>query len=420
MKTRPLLALATLVLLGACGRKADPLPPLRRTPPAPPDFRLSQRGAQIELEALAPGASIDGVAYTERVAIEFLHGAGGVDLDKRGRRKDAAGTPGQKVLATLPLPAPGTLLRASARAAYSGQRGARTVTKALVVQAPLEAPRELQAVAEDDGVHLVWQGVRPKAVEAPKPPSPGPPAPATAAPGTSASTAASGPPAAARPPSEAAPVAVPAEPPLTTEPPAPGAPTPGVASAPAGAATQTATPPVATSGATGAPTVVPRRNGFSVYRRSGRGGYRAPLAAEPLERRNTVDEDAPVGERLCYVVRAVASTDPLIESDPSNEACVERRDTTPPAAPAGLAVLPSRGGLEVLWSPSSEPDLAGYRVYRKTPGEPRQRLAELGPDKAAFLDETAAAGTVYRYTVSAFDQSGNESEPAEPREATLP
>ena len=128
----------------------------------------------------------------------------------------------------------------------------------------------------------------------------------------------------------------------------------------------------------------------------------------------------PLGERVCYVVRAVASTDPLIESAPSNEACVERRDTTPPATPAGLAILPRSGGLDVLWSPSAEADLAGYRVYREASGQPRQRLAELGPDKAAFFDETAAKGATYRYTVTAFDQSGNESEPTDPVEGSLP
>ena len=93
---------------------------------------------------------------------------------------------------------------------------------------------------------------------------------------------------------------------------------------------------------------------------------------------------------------------------------------TPPATPAGLAILPRSGGLEVLWSPSAEADLAGYRVYREAPGQPRQRLGELAPDKAAFLDETAAMGATYRYTVTAFDQSGNESEPTDAVEGSLP
>ena len=437
MRTRSLLALATLAVLPACGRKADPLPPLRRTPPAPTDFRFSQRGDQLELEALAPGASIDGVAYADRVDLEFLYGSGEVDLEKRGQRRAAAGRPGQTVLATLPLPAPGTLVRAAARAEYSGQRGARSLTKALVVQPPLEAPRELQAGADDEGVHLSWQGVRPKAVEPPPTPrvpgasfgtlpgraGTGPATPGSAAPKpagadpTSApatfAPATTAPATAPPPPSGAAPAVAP------TAPPGPSAPA-ATAGAPATGPGGAGTPTKAGEPASATTTVVLRRNGFHVYRRSAAGQYRMPLEAEPLDRRNALDDDAPMDAPVCYVVRAVASTDPLIESAPSNEVCVERRDTTAPATPAGLAILPRSGGLEVLWSPSAEADLAGYRVYREVAGQPKRRLAELGPEKAAYLDETAAKGAVCRYTVTSFDRSGNESEPTDPVEATLP
>jgi fibronectin type 3 domain-containing protein len=128
----------------------------------------------------------------------------------------------------------------------------------------------------------------------------------------------------------------------------------------------------------------------------------------------------PVGATACYVVRAVASVQPLVESAPSNEACVEVRDVTPPATPAGLAVLPREGGLEVLWSPSAEADLAGYRVYRAAPGGEPKRVAEVPAARASWLDESAQHGVTYRYAVTAFDQSQNESERTEPVEATLP
>jgi hypothetical protein len=438
MKTRPLLALASLALLPACGHKGDPLAPLRRTPPAPVDFRFSQRGDQLELEASAPGASIDGVVYAERVALEFLYGSGPIDLEKRGQRREAAGLPGQKALVTLPLPAPGTLVRASSRAEYSGQRGARSLTKALVVQAPLEPPRELQAVADEAGVHLSWQGVSPKAVEPPPLPGvpgspflpttgrPGSTVPVGAAPGVTNLAPGGAPPAGGPPPSNPVGAASPGAPPAPATSPA------AVAAAPAAAAAakpgETTAPTAATAaakpGVTGAPaaaqTVVPRRNGFFVYRRVGNGPFSRPLDPEPAERGNVVDAGAPMGERVCYVIRAVASTDPLIESAASNEACVERRDTTPPETPAGLALLPRGEGLEVLWSPSAEADLAGYRVYREAAGEPRKRLAELSPEKAAYLDETAEKGIAYRYAVTAFDLAGNESEPTDPVEGSLP
>ena len=153
-----------------------------------------------------------------------------------------------------------------------------------------------------------------------------------------------------------------------------------------------------------------------MYRRIGKEAFGEPLIGEPLDGRSLVDPGAPLGTTACYVVRAVASTDPLVESAPSNEACVDSRDVTAPVAPAGVAVLPREGGLEVLWGPSADADVAGYRVYRTAPGAPRERIAEVETNRSAWLDETAQRGILYAYTVTAFDQAGNESAPAEPVE----
>jgi hypothetical protein len=188
----------------------------------------------------------------------------------------------------------------------------------------------------------------------------------------------------------------------------------------AGAATASTRGGAATAGEADAQPEGPRTSGFFVYRRLGSAAFDAPLVEEPLERRTTTDALVPAGTTACYVVRAVASTQPLVESSPSNEACADVRDIAPPAAPAGLAVLPREGGLEILWSPSAEADLAGYRVYRTAPGGGPERIAEVGAGRAAWLDEGAERGVAYRYTVTAVDKAGNESGPTEPVEAGLP
>ena len=51
---------------------------------------------------------------------------------------------------------------------------------------------------------------------------------------------------------------------------------------------------------------------------------------------------APV-RRWCYVVRTAASVEPVVESAPSNEVCVDIRDVAPPAAPVGVADPRRRG-----------------------------------------------------------------------------
>ncbi len=163
---RRVLLLATLVALApACGHRGDPLPPRRRTPPAPHDFRLAQRGDALEARATAPLASVDGVTY-ETLTVEFLYAEGLKDLEKAGRRHAVPAVPGSRVVEALPLPAPGTILRVAARGVAGGEKGPRTLTLSLVAQAPLGAPSELSAALAEDGVALSWHGVRPKAIAA--------------------------------------------------------------------------------------------------------------------------------------------------------------------------------------------------------------------------------------------------------------
>ncbi len=421
----PLFPLGLLALLPACGHRADPLPPLRKTPPAPAEFRLAQRGEGLELAANAPAVSVDGASYRE-LALEFLYAQGQADLEKAGQSLLVRAAPGTRVDRTLPLPAPGSLLRAAVRAIAGGEKGPRTLTKTLVVQKPLEAPRELQAALAGDGVGLTWQGVPPTAV--PPPPLPVKPFSSGATGSARPSTPSAAPAApvvkpAAPAVTPAAPAVTPAAPVTKGEPvPAPtgGAPPePAKAAAPSGGAA-TGTPQASTSAAKTEAAPAPRTNGFFVYRRTRDAAYGAPLGEAPLEIKDLKDTSAPLGVTVCYVVRAVGSVDPLIESAPSNEVCLEPRDITPPATPAGLAVLPRGGGLELLWSPSSEEDLAGYRVYRSAGGAAPARLAELPAEKTSYLDQAVQPGARYAYTISAFDKAGNESPPSDPVEAALP
>jgi hypothetical protein len=163
-----------------------------------------------------------------------------------------------------------------------------------------------------------------------------------------------------------------------------------------------------------------RKAGFFVYRRLGTESYRLPLGPQPLAEPRTTDAGAPQGTTACYVVRAAASVDPLVESAASNEVCIEVRDIEAPGAPGGLAVFPRDAGLEVLWTPSVEEDLAGYRVYREGPGEPRRKLADVEAGRSSWLDATARGGVVYQYTVTAVDRAGNESPAAPAAEGSLP
>jgi fibronectin type 3 domain-containing protein len=110
----------------------------------------------------------------------------------------------------------------------------------------------------------------------------------------------------------------------------------------------------------------------------------------------------------------VVSSEPVIESTSSNEACLTAADIAPPAAPSGLTALGRAGALEIRWTPSLEPDLALYRVYRANVNGTAERLAEVPAGTTVFADTTALAGQAYRYTVTAVDRAGNESAPSAP------
>lgn len=78
-------------------------------------------------------------------------------------------------------------------------------------------------------------------------------------------------------------------------------------------------------------------------------------------------------------------------------------DTTPPAVPSGLAVAGvTANSVSLSWNSVSDPDLAGYRVYRD--GQFAGNASG-----TSFTASGLGSGTNYSFTVSAIDSSGNES-----------
>jgi hypothetical protein len=125
------------------------------------------------------------------------------------------------------------------------------------------------------------------------------------------------------------------------------------------------------------------------------------------------------GRTYLYVVRSVAQYEmDAVESEDSAPAMVTPRDTFPPAAPENLVAVPlpaaaeSPARIELSWSISAEPDLAGYHLYRAEEGGPPQRLNRELLLTPAFRDISVVAGRRYTYTATAVDRAGNESPPS--------
>lgn len=85
-------------------------------------------------------------------------------------------------------------------------------------------------------------------------------------------------------------------------------------------------------------------------------------------------------------------------------------DTAPPAAPTGLVAAREGDDVRVRWTPNSEPDVAGYLVYRAlTPSSGPSRITPTLVTGTEFLDTSVPATDRVWYEVSAVDESGNES-----------
>jgi fibronectin type 3 domain-containing protein len=64
----------------------------------------------------------------------------------------------------------------------------------------------------------------------------------------------------------------------------------------------------------------------------------------------------------------------------------------------------------LTWTPNTESDLAGYRVYRATSsGGYRAPIATVAPSSATYTATGLQPGRTYFFVVTAFDASGNES-----------
>ena len=94
-------------------------------------------------------------------------------------------------------------------------------------------------------------------------------------------------------------------------------------------------------------------------------------------------------------------------------------DTTPPPQVKGVKAKGFHDRIELVWETLKDiSDLAGYKVLRSE--QPLSGYAEIAKvEVSIFEDKTAKPDKIYYYRVSAFDQTGNESDPQDPHRASL-
>ena len=151
---------------------------------------------------------------------------------------------------------------------------------------------------------------------------------------------------------------------------------------------------------------------------------------------HALDTNAQRNQQYRYTVDRVAtltvdSQSIEVRGQPSDPIVVSTTDVFPPATPRDLVAVAdaAAGAIDLSWRPDSETDLAGYYVYRRDAATPlpAQRIRAAGSSNSesrtvtpAFRDLEVERGHTYAYSISAIDQSGNESARSQEAVETLP
>jgi len=173
-----LALLSAGLLLGACGHKGDPLPPLRIIPAPTRDLRIFQQGDVLLVEMTYPstttsGAALGGIDAVELLqlvrpaadgkvprveAAEFEVGAKPLLL-LRGAEL-AAATTGDRLEIQLPLstplPEPPQALVFGVRTVKAGRASPTSNRAAIVPRTPPTAPSALVLEAQAEGIEVRW------------------------------------------------------------------------------------------------------------------------------------------------------------------------------------------------------------------------------------------------------------------------
>jgi hypothetical protein len=347
-----------LALLGGCGKKADPLPPLSLAPPAASDFSLAQRGGILFAELAYPDRAASGVAIPGLEAVELWR------VDEPAPISSATGAASTTPAMERPLPSPREFsglarqaLRVSGAELTSSVQGDRIVVRlpgaAVVDPAVGRAVYAARTVAEGGDESPFSNLVAFVPMPSPKPP----------ASFALASTA---------------------------------------------------------DGVEITWTAVEGAVGYNVYRRdaSARGFGKAIHTAAASDVRH-VDASAGFGRRYVYTVSTVARATPLVESAPTSEREIDRQDRFGPPPPVRLVALPEAGSAKLIWEASPAPDVVGYVVFRQDPGQGFRRVTDDPLTGLEYVDRGLVPRLTYRYRVATLDRVGNLGEPGETVDVTV-
>lgn len=148
---------------------------------------------------------------------------------------------------------------------------------------------------------------------------------------------------------------------------------------------------------------------FLVYRQVAGEEEADPGILEPIGRtRRTNYRDRNIEPGLTYRYWVTAVSRQGQESDPSEAVVVETYSNRPPAPPQGVEAVAIDPGVSIDWQPNTEPNLAGYLVYKQRKNGRWRKLTSEPITDTHYYFQTGKAGQVY--AVSAVNVYGIKSE----------
>jgi fibronectin type 3 domain-containing protein len=167
---------------------------------------------------------------------------------------------------------------------------------------------------------------------------------------------------------------------------------------------------------------------YNIYRSLENGSW-IKLNDEPVEGSHYQDTRFEFGKKYQYMVRALStlsadtSVNNAIESNGSKPITVSAEDTFSPTAPAPITIASIGGLVSLYWPLNSEPDVAGYNIYRsdvdQATAEKWVKINQQLHKTASFRDDKVEVGKQYYYQITAVDIYGNESERSETKSETV-
>ncbi len=159
---------------------------------------------------------------------------------------------------------------------------------------------------------------------------------------------------------------------------------------------------------------------YQIYRKTFDAAY--AKVGPPTAATSYLDTGVENGKVYSYQVQALAigKEGTVIGGLMSAAVDASPLDKTAPPPPGDVQGLRTEVGVKIFWSHVEGSDLGGYRVYRRTAGESKAKLAgEVQLPYTLFVDQAAPLGVQLFYTVTSIDTQNPANESAKSSEVKI-